>query len=91
MIVIGTDMVTTPFSDDCTNQLTVRSYFGRIIHNFGTNGQIEVYEEVSFWSNLMPNPILRLLYKSADLKEDHSITLTHLDTTLQTLTHLDTP
>ena len=50
MIVIGTDMVTTPFSDDCTNQLTVRSYFGRIIHNFGTNGQIEVYEE-PFWSN----------------------------------------
>ena len=52
MIVIGTDMVTTPFSDDSTNQLTVRSYFGRIIHNFGTNGQIEVYEEL-FRSNFL--------------------------------------
>ena len=44
MIVIGTQLVKTPFWGECTNQLTVRSHFGRIIHNFGTNGRILAYE-----------------------------------------------
>ena len=43
MIVIGAQLVKTPFWRECTNQLTVRSHFGRIIHNFGTNGQILAY------------------------------------------------